>query len=825
MNSMKTVLLTICISFSISLSAQEREIQNIILFSRQSQIDSVRIYYPTATTLTNLEISGPDIKNLDSLIVLKKIIGDLNISQNPLLQSLRGLDKIQFVEGSFYIQHNNNLTDLRGLEKLIEVKEGLFISNNSKLKDLNGLEGLQRINKIQLNSNYVLESLHGLENLANGGWTYYLTLIACPLLTTLQAVENQKKLFGLNISQCDNLTNLNDFKKLQSVYGLRLFLNKNLDDISALHTIRNGWGRNNIDIQRNPRLKSLVGLDSLAGIDNLFIMDNDSLTTLEGLNHVDSVKSAIKIIGNRALSDISALSGVSKLGGELEIRDNLSLFICDYPFICEFIQYTTNLDAISQNLTSCNSIPAVITSCNFEGGQARGQVYLDMNCDEILDSNDYVLPHYIIEDVETHKPLIASDTAGRYIRYLNFNDSLEWRPRPLPRFFAHPLSQKVEVDSQPIDLDNLDFALCPDTLYHDVSVTLSPFLPIRPGYYSSINIGVQNKGTYVEKGVQLTLEFEVPPQVDSFVITSAEGNALIAGHSVIWNLSDLIPFQYLYIPVTLHVGPMTPIGIKIKAHVLIESLSAETNLQNNTALIEQKVVGSIDPNDKSVSRKQIRLTDQDSTLEYIIRFQNTGTFPATFIEVVDTIDASLDLSTLDMISASHDYVILFPEDNVIKWRFDNIQLPDSSSNELASHGYVHFSFKPSNKIDVEKGITNTASIYFDFNAPVLTTEAITKIDLTTSLYDEIGGHALNVWPNPVEDAINIQFDLESPSITTIQVYSIDGHIVYNKDLGFLFGGTQNAVINLRELCSGIYIIRLGTATKSFVRKVVMKKIP
>jgi hypothetical protein len=821
---MKLILLSFCLTFSLSLCSQEREIQNGLLFSRQSQIDSFRVNYPTATSLTNLQISGSDITNLDSFSGLKKVNGTFSIIQNPLLESLQGLNDLQFVEGPFYINSNDILTDLNGLIKLYEVEESLVVSDNPKLKNLTGLEGLHRINKIQLNRNDVLESLHGLENLANGGWTYYLTLIACPRLTTLKAVENQKKLFGLNISQCDSITNLNDFKNLQSLHSLRLFLNKNLEDISALHTVRNGWGRNFIDIQRNPRLKSLVGLDSLAGLDNLFIIDNDSLTTLAGLNQVDSIRSGIKIIGNQALTDISALSGVSNLGGELEIRENPFLFLCDYPFICEFVQYTTNPDAISQNLTSCNSIPAVITSCEFEGGQARGLVYLDMNCNQIFDSIDYALPYSILEDVVTSKPLIATDSAGRYTRYLHFNDSLEWRPRTLPRFSSHPVSHSVEVATQSIDLGQLDFALCPDTLYHDVSVTLSPFTPIRPGFYSSINIGVENKGTYVEKEVKMTLEFEIPPQVDTFIIYSAEGNAMIAGNSVSWDLPDLLPFQTLYIPVTLHVGAMTPLGVKIKASALVESQSTETSLQNNSAFIEQEVVGSFDPNDKWVNRNLIRTTDQDSVMEYIIRFQNTGNYPATFIEIVDTIITSLNMSTFEMISSSHDYVLLFPEENVIKWRFDNIHLPDSSSNEPASHGYVHFSIRPSYDIEINNDISNTASIYFDFNDPIRTNEALTKVEVATLLHEGMESGSLIIWPNPVEDVVNIQFDLKSPSNTALQVYSIDGRIVYNEDLGYSFAGPQNAYINLSELGGGIYLVRLSTSTEYFVRKVVVKKV-
>lgn len=826
MDSMKPILLTLtlCLDITLSLCAQEREIQNVLLFSRQSQIDSFRIYYPTTSSLTNVQITGADITNLDSLIGLKSVFGNLTIQQNPLLLSLRGLDSLQWVEDHFYIHSNKELTDLHGLERLFEVGKRLSLDNNSALKDLKGLEGLRRVNKLDLNSNAVLESLDGLENLANSGWTYSLMIANCYQLSSLKALENQAKFFFLTLFQCNSLNTLDDFKRLKQLSHLRLFKNKNLQDITALHTLRNGSGFTDIDIQKNSRLKSLSGLDSLAGLDDLIIIDNDSLITLEGLNQVDSIKgpSGIKIIGNQLLRDISALSGVQQLVGALEIKDNPLLSTCNHPFVCDFVQYTSMPDVISNNLTACASVPAVITSCEFEGGQARGRVYLDMNCNLLLDSNDFAIPHYLLEDVETHKPLIATDTAGRYIRYLHLNDSLEWRPRPLPRFSAHPLSYNVEVASQPIDLDQLDFALCPDTLFHDVSVTLSPFADIRPGFFSVIHIGVGNNGTYVEQGVKLTLEFEIPPAVDTFEITSADGNAVIAGHAVSWDLPDLIPFQKLYIPVIVYVGSMTPIGTNIIASIHIESQSTETNLQNNAALVEQEVVGSIDPNDKRVNRSQIKPTDQDSTLEYIIRFQNTGNYPATFIEIIDTIDASLDVSTFDMIAASHAYVMLFPEEHVIRWRFDNILLPDSTSNEPASHGYVHFSFKPSHQIDVEKGITNSASIYFDFNAPVRTNEAKTMIEVTTSLYDEIGSDALIVWPNPVEDVINIQFDLKSSSRTTLKIYSIDGRLVYHEDLGYLSRGPQQTAVSVSAINNGVYTIRVGTVSENFTSKVILK---
>ena len=116
----------------------------------------------------------------------------------------------------------------------------------------------------------------------------------------------------------------------------------------------------------------------------------------------------------------------------------------------------------------------------------------------------------------------------------------------------------------------------------------------------------------------------------------------------------------------------------------------------------------------------------------------------------------------------------------------------------------------------------SASIYFDFNEPIRTNQTRTKVEVATVLDEVMEGGSLIIWPNPIKDVINIQFYLNSPSNTSLQIYSIDGGIVYNKDLGFLFGGPQNTFFNLSELSCGVYIIRVGTPTEYFVSKVVMK---
>ncbi|MBL0238184.1 MAG: hypothetical protein IPQ02_16730 [Saprospiraceae bacterium] len=63
--------------------------------------------------------------------------------------------------------------------------------------------------------------------------------------------------------------------------------------------------------------------------------------------------------------------------------------------------------------------------------------------------------------------------------------------------------------------------------------------------------------------------------------------------------------------------------------------------------------------------------------------------------------------------------------------FKNIFLPDSSVNEIASHGFVQFAIRP-NATNEPFTLRNKASIYFDYNTPVLTNSISTYIGLVVN---------------------------------------------------------------------------------------------
>jgi uncharacterized repeat protein (TIGR01451 family) len=138
------------------------------------------------------------------------------------------------------------------------------------------------------------------------------------------------------------------------------------------------------------------------------------------------------------------------------------------------------------------------------------------------------------------------------------------------------------------------------------------------------------------------------------------------------------------------------------------------------------VACAYDPNDKEglpLGMGDGHYVPAGTVLTYRIRFQNTGNFPAERVEIVDQLDvAQLNLSTFTPLHSSHDMVTELSETGEVRFIFDNIQLPDSTSNEPESHGYVFYSIQINPEAEHDELITNEAAIYFDANPPIITNE-------------------------------------------------------------------------------------------------------
>ena len=175
--------------------------------------------------------------------------------------------------------------------------------------------------------------------------------------------------------------------------------------------------------------------------------------------------------------------------------------------------------------------------------------------------------------------------------------------------------------------------------------------------------------------------------------------------------------------------------------------------------------GSFDPNDKQAFPRGYddeHFIEANQDIEYLVRFQNTGTAPAINVRIEDVIDPSLNLLSLRPGASSHPYTFELAEDGTVNFVFENINLPDSTSNEPASHGFVKFRIDQQPDVALGTVITNEAAIYFDFNDPIITNEVFHTIGehfiTVSSVNTVLENVTVNVFPNPFLESATVTVD-------------------------------------------------------------------
>lgn len=222
-----------------------------------------------------------------------------------------------------------------------------------------------------------------------------------------------------------------------------------------------------------------------------------------------------------------------------------------------------------------------------------------------------------------------------------------------------------------------------------------------------------------------------------------------------------------------------------------------------------EIRNSYDPNDKQVSHRNITpdvAANNPPTLLYHIRFQNTGNDTAYNIRIVDTLDQLLDLNTLAIGNSSHNVItdINF-EERIVTWQFNNIMLPDSSTDLEGSQGYINMFVKPQKGLGEGRFIDNYVDIFFDLNPPVRTNTARTTISSTSSIAQLKGIPELKLWPNPNKGKFYLE---NSGGYTEVLIYSLDGKLMHQQKL------LPSKEVDASGLAKGTYLVQVQGGAKA-----------
>ncbi|MCG8331358.1 MAG: T9SS type A sorting domain-containing protein [Chitinophagales bacterium] len=246
----------------------------------------------------------------------------------------------------------------------------------------------------------------------------------------------------------------------------------------------------------------------------------------------------------------------------------------------------------------------------------------------------------------------------------------------------------------------------------------------------------------------------------------------------------------------------------------------------------QQNIGSYDPNDKRAFPGGITIgnknyIESNQTINYHIRFQNTGTDTAFTVIIKDPVDPNLDLTSLKLEAASHDYSLEITPLRELVFTFDEINLVDSFANEPLSHGFVSFSLEQIPDLPEGTQIENEAAIFFDYNLPIYTNTWVHEIKENILPYAPIveppvsSTEPMKIGPNPMGEMAQIEVPGVAPE-DEVQLRIYDSRGVLCRRSSY----QSNAFIFHRNnLADGIYFIEALSGAKSVKRAKLIIQTP
>ncbi len=464
--------------------------------------------------------------------------------------------------------------------------------------------------------------------------------------------------------------------------------------------------------------------------------------------------------------------------------------------------------------------PAPGTAIRFDLGEynkAKGHVFADLNSNNVQDGAEPNLSGKLLTNLQ-NTTFALTDLNGDYTFSVPDTSAFDIHPPFIALHYSAVPASHTGFMTGPNQVDSLnDFMYQPDSIFDDLEVALSAG-PFRPGFISAYVVYYSNKGT-TTLSPQLVLHKD--PALS--YITSTIPASVVSPDSIVMVLPQLLPLQSGTAQVTFKLDSTTSIGTLLMADTQLTPVANDAYPQNNADTLISTVGGSFDPNDITVDKVSISADSilNPPYLTYLIRFQNTGTDTAFNVYVVNEIPLELDLSSFEMLGASHPYQLrLDASTRRLIFDFPSVLLPDSTTNGPASHGFIFYRMRPPATLQPGDTIANSAAIYFDFNAPVLTNTAITIIQTPTGINTLSGSsRELLLFPNPVSDMLHVKSPLLNSGRAQISVLDLSGRFLMK-----LQNSAREDVltVNTAHLLPGVYMLELRSSS-GVVRGKFMKQ--
>ena len=361
----------------------------------------------------------------------------------------------------------------------------------------------------------------------------------------------------------------------------------------------------------------------------------------------------------------------------------------------------------------------------------EGAVFHDLNQDGIKQAGEAGIPYRQIGSSSMSGTTSYTREDGRFSATGTYGQQTIYS-QDIPTYWTHSTPDSIDVEALQTDttIQEINFGCYPVPGITDVSATILPLTAARPGFHATYRAEVCNDATDTSSGI-----FYLKQSPHLTYISSTLSPDSIHQDTLFFSYSNLAPGNCFSVEITDQVFNGTVLGTNLHQQMGIIPQTPDTLESNNTHFILHTVTGSYDPNDISVSPAcgvTSNFVANGGSLDYLIRFQNTGSDTAFTVIIKDSLSPLLDVSTFEFKGTSHG-VSATISNHVLTLLYDNILLTDSTTSNAESKGWFSYSIKPLASVVTGNTINNTAAIFFDYNAPIITNTTHTIISNPSDL--------------------------------------------------------------------------------------------
>lgn len=728
---------------------------------------------------TSLNVSGMAIMNVEGIQYFDNLINlDVSLNQITSLSDLpSSLSSLRCT--------NNQLTSLPDLPNMTD----LNFAHNS----ISVLPNLPNIVSLNCESNQLtsLPLLPGITTLHCGG-NYLSSLPNFPLIQNLYCESNQ-------------LTDLLSYPNL-------MYLNCSYNLISTLPTLSSSLIELRCD---NNRLKVLPKLPN--SLIELWCNGNHLIALPKlplNLNVLYCYGNHLFQLPTLPITLKQLFCGSNIITSLPALPNSLQTLFCDnnihltclpkLPMGLATAFYSGSGVSCLPNFTNFLNTPICAGTC-VSHPSCAGIIFNDVNLNGNFDLGvEKLVPKCVVSNSESWKA--SSNYYGEYQIGLTKGTANTIKPNKLIQYSTiSPVQYVITPVTNEFQGDNYNFALSLIPNVNDLRIDVMTG-QARLGSKQSVHAEISNVGTTIINNA--ILKIRIP---GAFTFISAEpANTYQVGDTLIWDNITLDLFESEQYSIVLNVPATIGSGMPFQIQSWVFPVVTDSSASDNYYCHNGTTIGSYDPNLKEVSKTTLLQSELGDDLVYTVHFQNTGTDTAFNILIQDQLSENLDVSTFQMLNASHAYDFTIRENGLFEVFFQNVQLVDSLTNEPESHGSFRYSIKPKNNLNVGDVIPNTAHIYFDYNPDVVTNSVYTTIVAPANINESAIISDL-LFPNPTSGKAVVRISALS---CILSISDLNGKILFKGKVN------NNEELDFANYPNGIYIGKMETEKGTKFIKVI-----